>query len=295
MHLEQRKYILKGLLTMKSFFTKLFSWLLIALNFILNLLGIPMLPNPCKTVDMSQFELVWSDEFDGTALDLNTWAGHYFWGDTPAKRRDGYWHLDMCKVKDGFLHIETAYKPEGMKGGPSGWYSCGIDTSASYEQTYGYFEARCQLPKGGGLWSAFWMFCGGVVNTAGEGEDGTEIDIFESPYYKKLFKNTVAYNLHYNGYDEAHKMMGAEKFFVDKPYDSFHTYGLEWNENEYIFYIDGKECGRTNYGGVSKVPEWLILSVETVNDGWTKDINETTGKPTDFIVDYVRAYQYKPQ
>ena len=279
---------------------KLFSWLLIGVNTLLNLAGIPMRPNPYRTVDMSKFgpEPVWREEFDGGALDRATWQGHYMWGSAPTPRRDGYWDYDMCEVTGGALHIKTAYMPEGMNGGPAGWYSCGIDTGASYRQTYGYFETRCILPKGGGLWSAFWLYCEGVCDTAGQGEDGTEIDIFESGFYNqklKCMRSAVSGCLHWNGYEEAHQSIWGKHFAVTggDPYEEFHTYGLEWNAKEYIWYIDGMEYHRSSKGGVSKVPEFIILSVETKLDGWTKDINETTGAPTDYVVDYVRVWEYQ--
>ena len=257
-----------------------------------------------QRLDLSRFELTWSDEFEGDSLDRNTWPGHLHgqanFSEGVQKRRDGYWCLDMAKVEGGMLHIPTAYYPEGMSGGPPGWYALGIDTRQSFRQKYGYFEARCKLPKGKGLWAAFWMFAEGVSRVDGSGRSGTEIDIFESPYHRRhlpLFKNAVSTNLHYDGYGRDHRMRNVGKFRVEDPYDSFHTYGMEWNEREYIFYIDGVEAGRSSFGGVSQTEQFLILSAEHNQggfDGWPGDIRKNKpGEITDFVIDYVRAYQYK--
>ena len=130
----------------------------------------------------------------------------------------------------------------------------------------------------------------------GTGRDGTEIDIYEGAYYKDGWpkRDSVSSNLHYDGYGDAHRSTGVGRWFVEKPYDTFHTYGLEWNEREYIFYIDGVETGRSSFGGVSQNPQWLILSVEHEFGGWAGDIRENApGGMTDFVVDYVRVYQYK--
>ena len=257
-----------------------------------------------QRLDLNKFQLTWSDEFDGDSLDNEKWLGHVHGKDSfregAHRRRGGYWCLDMAQVRDGMLHIPTAYLGEGMAGGPPGYYSVGIDTRQSFRQRYGYFEARCKLPKGVGLWGAFWMFAETIYDMDGSGRGGTEIDIFESPYYicrLPLLKNAISTNLHYDGYGKAHRMKNVGKFRVNGPYDSFHTYGLEWNEREYIFYIDGVEAGRSSFGGVSQVEQFLILSVEHnlgQLDGWPGDIRKNKpGEITDFVIDYVRAYQYK--
>lgn len=58
-------------------------------------------------------------------------------------------------------------------------------------------------------------------------------------------------------------VLNAKVFLIkNNPYEEFNTYGLEWNEDEYIFYINGVETFRTSFGGVSQNPEYVILSVE---------------------------------
>jgi beta-glucanase (GH16 family) len=237
-------------------------------------------------------EPVWADEFDEGYLDPAKWRLAY-----GPQVRGGWWSLDVPRVHGGMLHIPTIYSEQGMLGGPPGYYTAGIDTSLSFRQKYGYFEARCRLPKGVGQWSAFWMFNEQIYDVDGSGHSGTEIDIYESPYYRHrlpLLKNVVTSNLHYDGYGKAHRMRNVGRFRVKDPYDSFHTYGLEWNEEEYIFYIDGVESGRSSFGGVSQNEQWLILSVEHELGGWAGDISKNKPEEmTDFVVDYVRVYQYK--
>ena len=71
--------------------------------------------NPTKkTVDLSDYKLVWSDEFSGNEIDRNKWndsqnVSTVHWG---AIRRGGYWHKDMISVHDAALHIETKYVNE---------------------------------------------------------------------------------------------------------------------------------------------------------------------------------------
>ena len=264
--------------------------------------GFPRVPHEKK------LELVWSDEFDGDALDATKWEGHGFGAEETIVRRGSYWHRDMASVKDGNLHIRTAYYPDGYNGnGKPGWYTCGIDTRGLFEPTYGYFEARCILPKGVGLWSAFWLisrsmaFANGYGEIQNSGVDGAEIDVFESAFYESKMPRRVTSNIHYDGYGEWHKQANVcEPFlFFNNPYEEFNTYGLEWNENEYIFYINGIETGRSSFGGASQTPEYLILSVEVGGNNavpaadWVGSPISEESEITDFVIDYVRAYQYK--
>ena len=255
-----------------------------------------------EKVDMDKFELVWADEFDADSIDETKWQGcHFSKGDTMV-RKGGYWNWELMSVQDGNLHISTKYYQNGFNGNSKpGWYSGAIYTKNLFEQKYGYFEVRCILPKGSGMWSAFWLNCNGMANENGSGTDGAELDVFESAYYSDTFKNRVSSNIHYDGYGENLKSQNVTTPFIinNNPYKDFNTYGLEWNENEYIFYINGIETGRSNFGGTSQVPEYLILSVEVggqngvAADNWAGPALEKDATTTDFIVDYVRVYQYK--
>lgn len=277
--------------------------LLAAMMIVVEMLGLLIFDLPTTprgpAVDMSKFDLVWSDEFDANELDETKWGPHFTWGTTI--RRGGWWNKSFQHVEDGHLFIRTEYHPDGFAGGGPGYYSYAIDTNHRYLQKFGYFEVRCLLPKGQGQWAAFWMMNDGVFNVDGSGRDGAELDIFESPYFNKKapFRNAITTNVHYDGYDEGHRMEHVGKFYVPAPYDTFNTYGLEWNENEYIFYINGIEAARSTFGGVSQEPQYMILSVEVdgkdglPTPGWSGDIRNNEHLPSAFVVDYVRAYQYK--
>lgn len=275
-------------------------------SFFCNIFGLPTYPHG-KQVDMNKFELVWADEFDGDTVDSTKWGCHGDWAaDSTGSyvRKGGYWNREMCSITDGNLHIATKYFPDGFKGnGKPGWYSCALDTmNGRFEQTYGYFECRCILPKGVGLWSAFWLYTGEVGNIGNGGIDGAEIDVFESAYYADKRQNTVSGAIHYDGYGENHRQKKVywSRLTANNPYEEYNTYGVEWNEKEYIFYINGVKVKKTDFGGACQVPENIILSVEvggengTPTQSWAGPSIATNAEmPTDFIVDYVRVYQYK--
>ena len=245
-------------------------------------------------VDMDKFELCWSDEFDGDAIDHTKWRGYVADGETMV-RKGGYWNSEMASVADGNLTIRTEYLDEGPDGGPAGYYAYGMMTRGLYEQKYGYFECRCILPKGYDLWSAFWFSSPGMNDETDGGVNGAEIDVFESMYYMSLKRNRVSSNIHVDGYGDALKSMGSRRFAVKgDPYSEYNSYGLEWNENEYTFYINGVKTFSADWCGVCTVPEYMLLSVEHRGKDGNAKLDYLHGiDRSEFIVDYVRAYQYK--
>lgn len=261
------------------------------------LVGIPCYPMG-EEVNMDKFELTFSDEFEGE-LDRSVWSGHYQYGNKTESRKGSYWNQYLAETKDGNLVIPVVYLEEGMGGEGAGWYTAGVDTDSDspngFSQKFGYFECRCILPEGADVWSAFWLMNDGVYEVDGSGRDGTEIDIFESDGYEEILNRNISSNLHFDGYGDDHQKLGAKRFLIkNNPYEEYNTYGLEWNEDEYIFYINGVETFRTSYGGVSQNPEYLILSVEMRGEnGIPSERENAPGEEAQFVVDYVRVYQYK--
>ena len=278
-------------------FKSIFSFIMSLIISLCVALDIPCYPMGEK-LDLDKFDLTFEDNFDGE-LDRSVWSGHYQYGNTTEARKGSYWNQYLAQTKDGNLVIPVVYLEEGMGGKGAGWYSAGIDTDSDspkgFSQKYGYFECRCILPKGSDIWSAFWLMNDGVYEVGDDGKDGTEIDIFESDCYGDFMENAVTSNLHFDGYGDAHQKHGATKFLLkNNPYEEFNTYGLEWNENEYIFYINGVETFRTDFGGVSQNEEYLILSVEMKGeDGVPSERENVPAEGAEFIIDYVKVYQYK--
>jgi len=249
--------------------------------------------------DMSRFELVWQDEFDQGTLDLDKWGGHYVYGVNDCQPRDtAWWTLDQVSIVDSQLVITAEFREDGPRGAK--YYSCGIDTAPQhnfngrdkgYEQLYGYFEVRAKFPAGDGFNPAFWLLCEGMFEGNPSGVGGCEIDVFETktnPSGKdKRWKDSVYHTIHVGSYDENHKSEMQGHFYVDNPTGQFNTYGVEWNENEYIWYINGVESARTSFAGACRVPLYLIVSL-----GVDEYVNKEQ-LPAEFAIDYVRAYQYK--
>jgi beta-glucanase (GH16 family) len=250
--------------------------------FSLTFLATSLLAQPSGTKDSlppapegKSWKLVWHDEFDGAKLDETKWNRL---GDS--KRRDGYWVKDDAYLSDrGTLLLRT--RKDGDR------FTCGaVNTQGKFEHAFGYYVARCKMPKQPGHWPAFWMMCRGVGTVGEGGRDGTEIDIVEIPWRD----GKVTMNLHWDGYEKEHKSAGTS-MTLPELIDGFHDYGLLWSAEEYVFYIDGKEVWRSKAGGVSQVTEYLKLTEEIGT--WGGDIKKAE-LPDYFEVDYVRVYDLRP-
>jgi beta-glucanase (GH16 family) len=231
-------------------------------------------------IDGQKYVLSFEDNFDGTELDTTKWER------CPEEKRQDtidYWDDDMSYLDgDGNLVIESCLDEKSGK-----FLSGGVRTHGLFEQAYGYFEIRCKINTVPGYWTAFWLMSGDVLSEKNGGRDGTEIDIFESPY---CTEKKIQHTLNWDGYGSAHK---AEGKIVDADvYDgNYHTFSLLWTKDEYVFYIDGNESWRTDAQkaqGTCEVPLYLKITSET--GSWT-GLPKAENFPDYMYVDYVKVYK----
>lgn len=239
-----------------------------------------------QTLNLDGYKPVFCDEFEGSALNTDIWEFRHL-----GKDAGGYNDVSQVQVKDGNLYITGEYKENGTYG--NGWYSADLQLKKLYKR--GYFEIRCICNKGDDFWSAFWIQADHpydhIISNGGIG--GAELDIFESitKYDSKPFmKNAVTCTIHCNGGDDDVENIDSRcigKFRGKNIHEEYNTYGLEWTENEYIFYINGVEAGRTSFeNGVSQVEEHICVSL-----CMSGEINMDKNEKSRFIVDYVKIWQ----
>ncbi len=261
----------------------------IAELFGLVLFDLPTTPRG-EALDLTGYELVFEDEFNGNTLDTDVWQ---YRGSGP--RRGGFNAESQVKVENGNLIMTGDYQTDGTYG--EGWYTGMIKLKERYCK--GYFEIRCKCNAGGGFWSAFWIQADSpyTASVSKGGVGGAEIDIFESMNWGKgLAADGVAQTIHCAGVDgvqEGFQSMRLGDFYGNNIYEEYNTYGLEWTDDEYIFYVNGVETVRSTFGnGVSQVMEDVIVSLEIPIEEELAKLDKDTYR-TEFIVDYVRIYQTK--
>ena len=255
-------------------------------------LGCILLDTPMSVMggdlNLDGYKLVFEDEFDGDTLNTDVWNYR-----ATGARRGGFNDPSQIEVSNGSLKLTAEYleKEDETK---SGWYAGMINLKEYY--TRGYFEIRCICNKDKGFWSAFWLQSPNAYNhdKSMGGVGGAEIDIFEAMAANDKFPydpNVVTHTIHCNGVDDVVDEIDScclGDFKVGRDiYNEYNTYGLEWTEDEYIFYINGKESARSSFGkGTSTTPQEVIVSLEI-----PEDIPFEPGYTSQMIVDYVRIYQ----
>lgn len=200
---------------------------------------------------------------------------------------------DVCGVREGVFTsgIETREMVDGK-------------SNMIFSQAFGYFEATVIVPRGTGMWSAFWLQsdkCGQVGN---RGEDGSEIDIYESSFMRDNPTKT-GQAIHYDAYDAPfYRSEGNVTDTGKNLYDGQeHTYALKWTPTQYVMYVDGEAVWSSDFGGVAKTPEFLRLTTEIRDSGWGpygQEIGQFENHDdgtNDFIIKEVTVYQnreYEP-
>lgn len=233
------------------------------------------------TLEGVEYELSFEDNFDGNSIDMTKWEYVPEW-----KRQDleNYWRNENCYVDgDGNLVIKMEHSYYENK-----YYSGGVRTKGKFEQAYGYFEIRCKVNEAPGYWTAFWLMGECVADTTKGGVNGTEIDIMETPY---VLEKKVQNSLNWDGYGPEHKY-DANITDVDVYDGEYHTFSLLWTEEEYVYYIDGKESWRTRAekaGGTCEMPLYLKITSET--GSWRYNEMDHSRLPDYMLTDYVRVYR----
>lgn len=285
--IEQQIYYLTEIFTSFSPKKIIASILAIIELFGLTLLDLPTTPRG-QELDLTGYSLVFEDEFSGTELNTDVWE---YRGSGP--RRGGFNSESQVKIENGNMTITGEYLTDGNYG--EGWYTGMIKLKERYCK--GYFEIRCIVNSDPGYWSAFWLQADSpyTASVSKGGVGGAEIDIFESMSYDNLLgKDSVCQTIHCAGVDGVEEGFQSERlgsFYGNNIYDEYNTYGLEWTDDEYIFYINGVETRRSSFGnGVSEVPEDVIVSLEIPGEDELAELDKGTYQ-TEFIVDYVKIYQ----
>jgi beta-glucanase (GH16 family) len=241
----------------------------------------------------TQWNIVWSDEFNGTTIDPNHWTfdignGSGGWGNNELEYYTS--RPQNAYVSNGSLHI-VAIK-ESYSG--LNYTSAKLKTLGHFSKKYGRFEFRVRLPQGKGYWPALWMMPQNSVY-GGWAASG-EIDIMEN---KGGIPTTVSGTIHYGGAYPAntHSSGPSYNFTGGDSVTNFHTYLLEWAPNAISWSVDGNlyqsQTSWNSTGGPYPAPFnqlfYLIMNL-AVGGNFDGNPDDTTIFPAQMQVDYVRVY-----
>ncbi|NJB85864.1 beta-glucanase (GH16 family) [Lewinella marina] len=230
-------------------------------------------------------ELVWSDEFNGEALDTTAW--NYELGDGcpnlcgwgNAERQ--HYTRDNHRLEDGHLVITARKEGEG-------YTSTRITTKNKHAFQYGRIETRAKLPVGEGLWPAFWML-GKNIDSVGWPRCG-EIDILE---YVGREPGEVFTSLHTPATHGATASTKKSRFADIE--EGFHRYAAEWTADEISFFVDDQLVytydpeERNEDVWPFDQPFYILINLAIGGNFGGPGVDDSIF-PQEYIIDYVRVY-----
>ena len=247
----------------------------------------------------TEWTLAWSDEFNGSAgatVDSTKWVadtGGHGWGNQERQ----YYTPGANAALDGSgnLVITARVSTDSSRQcwyGVCGYTSARLKTKGRFEATYGRFEARIRVPRGQGIWPAFWML-GANIDQVGWPQCG-EIDVMENIGREpRIVHGTV----HGPGYSGANGIGGAYTLTNAALADDFHVFTVEWTPGEIRWLIDGTEYRRLTPAELPSGATWvfnhpffMLLNV-AVGGAWPGEPDASTPLPQQMLVDYVRVYR----
>jgi beta-glucanase (GH16 family) len=270
----------------------------------------------------TEWKLTWSDEFDGDRIDPAKWdfdLGNGFYNYDAAQWIHGWGNGELqyytnepanAFVADGRLHIRVL--KESLHG--CGYTSARLksrrrDGGPLFNQKYGRFEFRAQLPTGQGVWPALWMLP--QDEPYGPWAASGEIDVLEVRGQKP---NEVVGTLHYGARWPANTHQTHEHQLPDDhDVTSFHVYAVEWDPGEIRWFVDDRQyaaqsfwwsSSRTENGQGARPkdeselnpwpapfdqPFYLLMNV-AVGGNFVGSPDRTSRFPAEMQVDYVRVY-----
>lgn len=270
------------------------------------IIGTPTNPN------IANINLIWQDEFNGTALDTSKWSyelGYYMnndpntwgWGNNEMQHYTN--SPNNINVAGGTLNITTFVEPKSFPQDPNRYaqYSSGkINTKGKFSLQYGRVDIRAKLPTGNGIWPAFWMLP--TDNRYGNWATSGEIDIME---VRGRLPNIATAAIHYGGEWPNNRYSSGEYQFPSgqNVNSDYHVYSLVWEEDNFKWYVDGKcflkitkeqwysVAAPNNPNAPFDQPFYFIMNLAVgghFDGGLLPNANDL---PATMKVDYVRVYK----
>lgn len=237
---------------------------------------------------IEQEEVTFFDDFN--TFDSSTWTaierGASWNNEDQAYSPNNVW------VEDGYLIIES--REESWVGPPNlPWhpdndldsvernYTSGqVESKGKFSFTYGKIEVRAKMETTPGMLNAIWM-------VPESGNWPPEIDIAEQLGHKP---DTLYTTSHY-GTQTDHKMNDSHSNAGVNLSEEFHTYGVEWEEDEIRWYLDGVEVFSATKG-VPDEPFYIVLC-PAIGPDWTGNPGPDSIFPLRYMVDWVKVVYLK--
>jgi beta-glucanase (GH16 family) len=181
-----------------------------------------------------------------------------------------FYRPDEVRVADGMLRLSMSRREHGGRAYTSGGVGC-----FRVVQAFGRYEFRAKAPAGVGMdaYATLWPADLAVEHHA------ALVEILARPGDEKMYLSNE-----YGTGESNHTVPGSYS-------DDFHTYTVDWTPTAFRVYVDGQLKMRDKRG--STVPRWIGFALSS-GDPLTGVPDAATRLPAEFLVDWVRVYEYAP-
>lgn len=245
---------------------------------------------PAAPASAAVGDVLWAQEFNGgagSAPDGAVWSydtGAGGWGNGELQT---YTTSRSNSALDGQGNLVITARREA----DGSYTSARLQSNNKFEAKFGRIEARIQIPRGQGIWPAFWMLGGDFPQTPWPSSG--EIDVMENVGKEP---HRIYGTVHGPGYSGGAGISGMYQHPQNWSFaDDFHTYAVDWKPGSITWSVDGNvyhQVTTSRVGGnpwVFDKPYFLILNV-AVGGQWPGYPDSSTQLPQQMKVDYVRVY-----
>jgi beta-glucanase (GH16 family) len=231
----------------------------------------------------NDYELIWSDEFDGVAVDTAKW--NVLDVKSYAESRKVVTSPECVTLNGKGLLEMTIFSKDNLIWQPY------LTTHKKFAATFGYFECRARFHREDFVNFAFWLMPEGKMDYRDPVNTGMEIDIMECITPSQ---ETISHTTHWYS-EKIYRSGGTVGRRIPGLSEGFRHIGFEWTPDDYVFYIDGVESFRFNRKDhpIAAVDEGIRLNGALRADKRDELYSEAKKVLSRFEVDYVRVYQKK--
>jgi beta-glucanase (GH16 family) len=240
----------------------------------------------------AKWALVWHDEFSGSpnsAPDRRRWIydlGNGGWGN---HELENYTSNSENAYLDGRGHLAI----RAVRNESGEYTSARLKTQGLFEVRYGRIEAKIKIPRGQGIWPAFWML-GYDISRVGWPTCG-EIDIMENIGREPSVIHGTVHGPNYSGGKaiSARKILAPNARFAER----FYVFGVEWSPQAIVFLLNHVAYAKVSPDSLPNGARWvfdrpffLLLNLAVGGD-WPGNPDSTTRFPQIMFVDWVRVWR----
>jgi beta-glucanase (GH16 family) len=138
-------------------------------------------------------------------------------------------------------------------------------------------EMRARIPKGKGLWPAFWLL---PVDKTWP----PEIDVMEV-----LGQNTMEFHATVHSRDNGNHREVSSTIPTPDLSEDFHIYAVKWTADEIIWYFDGRPVASAPTPADMHKPMYLLVNLAL--GGWAQSPDSSTVFPAEFRINWIRVFQ----